>query len=108
MVLDLGLIKEEVDTAQRITDGVNLHFAAASDKMEPVHQWAAFSIVDGTTDGELYPTRNAAISYQKGDERRYVYIRLQPGGITHREALSFLRTVRKIHNKGGYLEDPRN
>lgn len=97
----------DFDAASRIKDQYDLH-QIANDRGEILGKWFAFSIVDGRSDGSLYDRRYQAIAHQKGDERQYGYIEMQLTDMHVREALSILRTYRKIYEGGARVATPPN
>lgn len=92
---NLNQITAELDAAQRISDCVSLHLVVATDIMqEAVGMWAAFKLEDGTSDNNLYPTKEIAISKQKGIAKNYCYLKITPDGISRKDAMHFLRANR--------------
>lgn len=90
----LKISPKDKDAAQRISDTVALHLTAADDIHDVVGQWCAFHLDDGLTDGSLYPSKDDAIRYQKGDPKNYCYLKLTPDGITVNDAWHYLKTNR--------------
>lgn len=83
-----------MDAGQRMSDTVNLHLVAATDKLDPVGKWAAFSLADGRSDGVLYDTKTDAVAAMKGRSKDHCYMEITPDGITANDALRFLRINR--------------
>ncbi len=87
------------DAARRVADAANLHshavgFANASGK------WIACKLADGESDGVLYDSKHDAIRSQKMDEKYYVYVNLQPTGMTYSQAETYLTFVRQMYDAG--------
>jgi hypothetical protein len=92
--MNLDHIRELSDAAKRLSDTVALHFLAATDKMDPVGQWCAFRLDDGTSDGALYPSKDDAMRHQKSDPKLYCYLEITPDGISPKDARHFLKINR--------------
>lgn len=75
------------DAAKRLSDQYNLHIAAGG----RLGQVFAVRLSDGTSDGELYDSRAAAVRYQHHNERWYAFVRLGAPRMTVCEAASTLR-----------------
>jgi hypothetical protein len=86
------------DEAKRISDTVTLHWVAGGWDM-CVGKWMAFKLSDGRSDNQLYPTKQAAVMYQKGIYQHYFYIRLVPGGMNVCEAESLLTLHRRARER---------
>ena len=95
---NLKQISADKDAAQRISDCVNLHLVVAKDIMEEaVGMWCAFKLEDGSSDGNLYPSKEIAIDHQKGIAKNYFYMKITPDGIRPQDALRLLRINRLPH-----------
>ena len=57
-------------------------------------QFIALALADGSSDGVLYASRAAAVAYQRHNERRYMYLKIQPHGMSVCEAESVLHMHR--------------
>lgn len=88
--MNLNELQELADAAKRIVDTVSLHFAAASDILDPAGKWCAFSLEDGTSDGHLYDSKVDAMRHQPRNPKLYCYMKLTPDGINIRDATRFL------------------
>jgi hypothetical protein len=96
------------DAAKRISDVVNLHWAAAVASPEWNHvvgRWCAFRLSDGTGGMQLYDTKRDAIRYQL-DEFQCMYLCMAPGGMGVCEAELQLRTCRQMYLNGHRMTDP--
>lgn len=86
--------QKDKDAAQRIVDTVSLHLVAATDPIDVVGQWCAFRLDDGLSDGEIYPSKDDAIRFQKGNPKDYCYLKITPDGIRLKDAWHYLKTNR--------------
>ena len=86
------------DAAKRISDGVNLHIAAIG--WQAAGKIMAFALADGTSDGVLYDSYEAAVAHQHGNEQRFFYARVAPAGLPVCDAEGLLSTWRKLAAAG--------
>lgn len=91
------------DDAKRISDEMTLHTLAGS-----AGHWAAFKLADGTPkDHTAYATWDEAVRYAgKWDRDETIYLQVQPDGMQPREAESFLKYARFLHDAGHRLPPP--
>jgi hypothetical protein len=95
------------DAARRICDQVNARITFTPwDQL--VHSWMAFRLADGSTDGILYDSRDAAIKHQS-DERLCAYFsfRQAMAGANPRDCQLFLDLHRNVYDNGGHLTEPK-
>src|SRR5581483_7729869 len=95
---------EHSDAAKRVSDTYQLHRLAVP--LECVGHWFAVALHDGSSDGELYPTKRACVRHQKHNEQFYAYVRMMPGTMTICDAEVFLSTYRKMYDAGLRMTDP--
>ncbi len=91
------------DAAKRISDTVNLHWAAGWDAC--IGKWIAFRLADGTGGHQLYDRKRDAVRDQS-DEMLCLYLKIVPGGMDICEAEILLRTHRQLYDNGFRLHDP--
>lgn len=95
------------DAARRMSDTINgvITFSRA---WEICNSWMAFRLADGTSDGVIYDTRQAAISHQS-DERLCAYFcfRSAMGGTKPLDCQIFLNMHRHAYDNGGGLSEPQ-
>jgi hypothetical protein len=65
--------------------------------------WVAIRLSDGGSDGVLYPTKKTAVIYQL-HETQCAYLRVLPGGISPREATSFLYHTAQLYENAAMRE----
>lgn len=92
------------DAARRISDTYNLHLEAAG--TAAIGQYIACALEDGTSDGDLYPTKRDAMRMQKSRPDLYCYPRIVVGGLERKDALVFLHFCRDAFRRGLRLTDP--
>lgn len=97
------------DAAKRISDALNLHWAAAIaggfDSI--IRKWVAFRLADGTGGMQLYDSKRDAVRHHKSlDENLFMYLCLAPGGMGICEADLQLRIHRQLYDNGARLADP--
>lgn len=81
------------DAAKRFADNYNLHKAAGM-----VCGWIAVALADGSSDGNVYDTREDAVRFMFPNERWFFYCCLQQPSLTICAAESLLR-YRRIMNE---------
>lgn len=79
------------DAERRCADAVTLAAVAGCTGM-----WVAVRLGDGRTDGNVYDSRAAAISHQRG-LAAFTPVQVQPGGMQPHEAAALLDYWRKLH-----------
>jgi hypothetical protein len=91
------------DDARRIADEMTLHTIAGN-----TGRWCAFRLADGKPVARhaCFDTRIDAVKACKWDRDNYVYLEVQPDGMTPRAAFEFLDYARQLHNAGFRLPDP--
>jgi hypothetical protein len=89
--------------ACRISEEMTLHTLAGS-----AGCWAAFNLADGRPkDHTAYPTWHEAVAYAgRWDRDETIYLLVQPDGMAPREAESFLKYARFLHDAGFRLPPP--
>lgn len=97
----LAEVRADQAAADRIVDAVALALLADFDQAH--RSFMIFSLVDGTTDRTLYPTWNAACEHASKRADRHAPLRITPDGINQRDALLWLRAIRRVgfHPQGG-------
>lgn len=103
MSTSLRQLNADNDAAKRVHDTYALHRLA--DPIGNIGQWFAVKLSDGTSDGQLYPDKTSCILHQKGDERQYGYVKIVPANMSVQDALTFLKTYRKLYDAGFRLVD---
>lgn len=93
------------DAAKRISDAVNLHYAAIG--FDSAKQWIAVRLEDGTGGMELYPSKAEAVAHQS-NEFLCAYICLTGTPMQVCEAEIILKTHRQAYQNGFRLSDPRD
>lgn len=92
------------DAAKRMSDTHRLHMMV--DPVGHLNHYIAFSMEDGRSDGDLYPTKADAARHQKGDRTRYFYMCTVPGEFPPHDALQLLYFTRQAHRNGWVQPDP--
>lgn len=100
----VSLSLENNDAAKRISDTVSLHLVATTDLMENVGKWCAFKLEDGTSNNDIYDTKDDAIRFQKSDPRLFCYLQITPDGISPKDAWHFLKASRWVSKVQGYMD----
>jgi hypothetical protein len=83
---------------------VNLHWQAMG--WAAVGKWVGISLVDGSSDGQLYGSMAAATYHHTNKPDRYCYIRLIPHVMDICDAQIFLETQRRAYDAGMRQTDP--
>lgn len=91
------------DAAKRVSDAVNLHYAAIG--WDVTRYWIAVKLADGTGGNQLYDSKRDAVRHQP-DEFLCAYIKLQPGMMPVCDAEIILKTHRLAYNNGYRMADP--
>ena len=94
------------EAAKRIADNFNARITFMKwDEIQ--HAWMAFKLADGSTDGNIYYSKQEAVQHQS-DERLCCYLAFKncPNGITESEAGRFLHFTRAAYDAGMRLPDP--
>lgn len=99
----LGKIAGHTDAAKRVSDAVNLHFAALG--FDSARKWIAVRLHDGSGGEQLYDSKRDAIRHQL-DEFLCAYICLTGTPMSVCEAEIFMMTNRKAYDAGFRLADP--
>lgn len=91
------------EDAKRISDEMTMHTLAGK-----AGCWAAFRLDDGRPkDHTAYESWADAVRYAgRWDRDEVVYLQVQPDGMIPREADSFLRYARFLHDAGHRLPPP--
>lgn len=92
------------DSARRMADNVNMHYAAVG--WDAVGKFVAIALADGSSDHVLYPSKPVAVSHQS-NEFHYCYVKILPGSMDLCEAEIFLSFNRKAYDNGFRLADPK-
>lgn len=94
---------EFADAAKRISDAMILHYLAGR-----TGEWVAFRLADGTTPDRhtTYATRVECVRFQKWDRDNFVYLQVEPPGMSPKEAGAYLQWARFLHSQGWRLPDP--
>jgi hypothetical protein len=80
------------DASRRCADAVNLAAIAGCTGM-----WVAIRLADGRSDGQVYDTREAAISHQPRPEF-CTFVQVPPDGMPDHEAQALLAYWRELHD----------
>jgi len=91
------------DAAKRMRDQYALHQIGTG--FEAVGKWFAVRLSDGSSDGVLYESKQAAVRYQRHDEDFYAFVQIIPHTMTYQEAETYLATMRKMYDAGIRLAD---
>lgn len=79
------------------------HFAAIGD--DCIGKWIALKLADGSSDMELYDTKETAVRHQTY-ENQCAYMKITPDGTTPRLAETFLKFCEDLYDNGWKLSDP--
>jgi hypothetical protein len=89
------------DKGQRCSDLVKQHLL--NDPETAKVSWIAIRLSDGGSDGVLYPLKGVAVEFQI-HETQCAYMRILPGGISPREATSFLYHIAQLYENASMRE----
>lgn len=81
------------DAAKRFSDAYNLHRAAGTSR-----GWIAVALADGSSDGEVYETREEAVRWQRHHEQWFFFATLDQASMSICAAESLLR-YKRVMNK---------
>lgn len=95
------LLNQLVSAAQRISETVMMHWTADNEGCRG--KWAAFALLDGRSDNNVYDTREDAARHQLAPEL-YFYL-IMNDVPTVKEAARLLEINRQIYD-AGYRTDP--
>jgi len=89
------------DEIRRIKDEMDMHATLKQ------RGWVAFKLEDGSPlDHAAYPTWNDAVKAAKWDRDRFMFLEIQPDGMTYREANAVLDFARKLYAGGYRIPNP--
>lgn len=89
------------DEVKRVCDEMNMHAELRQ------RGWVAFALQDGSPlDHAAYPTWNDAVKAAKWDRDRFMFLEIQPDGMTHQEACAVLDFARKLYAGGYRIPNP--
>lgn len=91
------------DAARRVVDTYSLHRLA--DPLGNIGKWFAVALQDGTSDGDLYDSKQDCIRHQHHNEFYYMYVQVTPGDMDPRAAQTFLDLHRRMYEKGIRIPD---
>jgi len=92
------------DAAKRLCDQYNLHKIGAG--ADSVGKWFAARLIDGSSDGVLYPDKLTAVTHQHHNEQWYTFIKIIPPGMALCEAEVMMATARQLYDAGLRMTDP--
>lgn len=99
------------EAAKRLSDTVTMHILAhipASGGLPDWNgpqPWIAASLADGRSDGNLYPSKAAAVEHQLHRDL-YCFLTIPIGGMSVEEATAFLKFSRQMRANGLDIADP--
>lgn len=87
--------------AARMRDAINLHVVAGVLGVRERHlQWLAICLEDGSSDGNLYETRQEAVNHTKNLSRGWFYALVGAEHMGERESILVLQMARKAFSMG--------
>lgn len=89
------------DKGQRCSDIIQQHIEDDSEAARG--SWAAIRLSDGGSDGVLYPAKELAVAFQI-HETQCAYLSIHVGGISPREATSFLYHTAQLYENRAMRE----
>ncbi len=100
-----GLSDEDWDLARRVADAVNLHIDASEMTGRTKPGFVAVRLNDGSSDGVLYDSRADAVRAQGSENYRCAYIKLNPGGMSARQAWVVIYGYRQMYDAGARFHE---
>lgn len=89
------------DDVRRVRDEMTMHAVAKS------RGWAVFSMADGTPlTHDAYDTWNDAVKAARWNRDNYMFLEIQPDGMTYREAEAVLKYARTMSKMGFRIPSP--
>ena len=89
------------DEVKRVKDEMDMHAELKQ------RGWVVFALIDGKPlDHAVYPTWNDAVKAAKWDRDRYMFLEVQPDGMTYKEAHAVLDFARKLYDGGYRIPNP--
>jgi hypothetical protein len=89
------------DDVRRVKDEMDMHAVTKS------RGYVAISMADGTPlDHTAYETWNDAVRASKWDRDNYLFLEIQPDGMSYREANAVLEYARTLSRMGYRIPDP--
>ena len=89
------------DEIRRIKDEMDMHAALKQ------RGWVVIALADGSPlDHAAYPTWNDAVKAAKWNRDNYMFLEIQPDGMTYREAHAVLDYARKLYDGGYRIPNP--
>jgi hypothetical protein len=94
-------VKTWPDDVRRVKDAMDLHAVAGS------YGFAVIALADGKPlDNTAYPSWKDAVKAAKWDRDNYMYLEIQPDGMSYEEAEAVLNYARTIHKLGYRIPSP--
>lgn len=87
------------DDARRLSDNASAVLVITKETGEIDRRWISVSLLDGSTDNQMYYSRNDAIRHCKYP-RGHIFLFVPPTGISYQEAEDLLAVWRKISKAG--------
>lgn len=89
------------DDVRRVKDEADMHAVAGS------RGWFAVAMADGKPlDHTAYESWNDAVRAARWDRDRYIFLEIQPDGMTYREAEAVLKYARGMYDMGFRIPSP--
>lgn len=89
------------DDVKRVKDAMDMHAVAGA------RGWVALALADGRPlDNAAYDSWNDAVKAAKWDRDRYIFLEIQPDGMSYREAKAVLDYARTLWDAGFRIPSP--
>jgi hypothetical protein len=91
-----------------MSDALNMYINGLRKHLwELRNKWMAFSLADGSSDGQLYDSKRDAVRHQSNEfQCAYISFRNLLGGATPHECVRVLNFTRDAYDAGFRLTDP--
>ena len=92
------------DDARRLSDQASMVLVITKETGEIDRRWMAVQLLDGSTDNQMYYSRDDAIRHTRFP-RACIYLLVPPTGISYQEAEDLLAVWRRVSKAGWNTED---
>jgi len=94
------------DDARRLADNASMVLVVTKASGEIDRRWIAVKLIDGSSDGEMYYSREDAVRHQKFPWL-CIFLLIPPTGISYQEAEDLLAVWRRAKSAGWSTESEK-